>query len=359
MKVKLSFPKAVEVEVGKSTDVKVQVSEVGSEPSYPDDTFWRHKDAKIDPRVFYVPVTPPTEEQKRRHVENKAWKPMSEEKGVTWADVNALPEEEWRIFLHSVPEGDPIEKWPEEEHNHLTKKIYAISHSSPSKTWVLTELHELGFNVFHTNDAMKFKVEDYTKWLDKCRKLGMLLLPRVVFNDKLKDVLLAIKDDDALAGIAWHDELDCFNISKEDQRRFAEYCEKYAPNVLRFATINQGDWSKWVDFDSWDIIMASCSPILKEGIDYESMERQLQRIRDWCPPTKPLMITTQGWMTEKTGKPDALWQYNWWNEHIPGGMNSYSIYLHGAGCSPEVTGFAQEKEMRESVRKLNKQLLGS
>lgn len=310
-------------------------------PDYPDGNFYR---CPIHSEVYYI------QEGKRRWVKTfEVWKKMLADLGIVWGDIEILSVSEWEEFLGAVKEGKPIEDWPEGE-NHHTDKVYRIGHSSVVKTFVLHDLWELEFNVIHFNGSMKFKLDDFQNWLNKCREKNMYLLPRIT-TGQAELILSHIKDDPNLAGVACWDELDCEHIDKASQRKFAEICKQQAPNVLRFGLVNQGDWNKWVDFDSWDIIMATTSPFLKGSIDEDAMLIQIDRIKQHVPLIKPFIPIIQGYMDEKHDRPDLKWQFDWWNEHIPGGINSYGAYLHGAGN--DATGFAERDDMREQVKKLN------
>jgi len=314
--------------------------------SYPDGNFYR---CPIHPEVYYM------QNGKRRWVKTlEVWNKMSADLGIAWEDIEILSVPEWEEFLSAIEEGKAIEDWPEGEfENHHTDKVYRIGHTTSAISRCLHDLWELGFNVIHTNDSRKFSIADFRLWLDKCNEKNMYFLPRIT-TGQAESILPHIKDDPNLAGVTCWDELDCEHISKDDQQLFAKICEKEAPNVLRFASIDQGDWNKWVDFDSWDIIMASCYPNLEEWQNQAAMNAHLGKIKTILPQNKPFMVILRGYEEKSEGVPNIIEQYRWWNNNIPGGMNSYAIYLHGAGN--EATGFAERDDMKEQVKKLNKEI---
>jgi len=325
----------------------------GTEEDYPENTFWRQKE-EVDPRVFYI------ENQKRRHVSGKAWEPMSEQLRVVWAEVKTLPGPKWNEFLDTVEEGEPIEKWPEEEEgNHHTEGILKIAYATPNRTHMIQDCADLGFNVIDCASTLDDTPDDVWKFIEKCRQAGAKALVRVDPGPYFTAVIERIKDHPSLLAVHEYDEMEGSRISVKRQKAYCEVVKKIAPNLQVFCNWDGSSegysWDEY--FPKKDEIYSVCDVVLFcvypwgewEGhYDPEGwVKRERDRALPYLNPDTPLIPIMQGFYGGKWLKPDMEKQWGFWKDIC----NSRAIWLYRPD-SAENTGF-EKGELREQVKKLN------
>ena len=256
-----------------------------------------------------------------------------------------------------------VEAKPEEgEKNHHAGEVYKIAHSTPFRSGMIRDVAELGFNVIHTNQTRKMEPDDVWNFLEKCKLNGVLGLPRVDRGSHLEKVLERIREHPNLLGVISDDESEGERISLAEQINYYSAVKTTAPKVLVFRNWNgtspKHSWEEF--FPPKDKIRQVCDVVLltvypwgkvhEEYIPEKWLKSERDRVLPYLNPDTPLVPIMQGFYGEGFKKPNLQMQWNFWKKIT----NSYAIWLYRADTGYK--GFGQDDELREQVKKLNKEV---
>ena len=253
-KYKITFsPSQMELEPGESRQLTVSLSkEKVSIP--PDGTVLRKKG---DYKVWWM------EEGKRRWITTmEVFNKMAKDLGFTSNDILII-QPGWEYDptrLEDIPEGKPIEDWPEPEED-IIKMIFAYFPMSGGK---LSLAKQLGFN---TMQAYPKSNAFWKEQLDIAASLGMrclITLPDNATATEVKNHVLVHKNHKALWGWLTFDDADyrCAlgHWTKDDMRRVYNLVKKYdekhpvAVSACHGASGQDHDWNKYLAFDAFDVL---------------------------------------------------------------------------------------------------------
>jgi len=293
----------------------------------------------------------------------EVWKKMAYDLKVAWKDIKVLNEPEWDEFFAISKEGKPIEDWPEEEgENHHTDEVHRITHSTSSKEYIIGKCSELGFNVIHTNDTRRADVGGILKFLNKCEANGVMGFPRIDRGSNVPEIIRGIKDHPALFGVGSDDEAEGERVPLVEQYKYYEQVKSVAPDltVLRnWAGNNEGH--TWDEFfpphnrikDVCDVVLFCVYPFAVGTDPDEWLQSEKDRAWAYINLDTKLMPIMQAFNQEGTPKTDLQRQWNFWKEWC----NSYALYVRIGDIHEGYTGFSQDKDLNEQVKKLNKEVV--
>jgi len=251
----------------------------------------------------------------------------------------------------------------EPERNHRTLKALRIAHTVPAKGRMIKDCADLGFNVVHTNDTHNMDGDSVYQFLEKCKDFGVMGLPRIDRGPHVETTIEKIKDHANLLGVISDDETEGERIPLSEQIDYYSTVKSIAPNILVFRGWNGSSpnhsWDEY--FPPKDKIKNVCDVVFFAVYPWGTVngkyipEKWMRSERDRALPylnrDTPLVPIMQGFYGERFKRPNMQIQWDFWKELC----NSYAIWLHGAGNAP-ATGFAEDNELREQVRKLNKEV---
>ena len=289
-KYKIKFsPSEINLEPGESRAVTVSLTSE-EKPIPPDGSLLRAKD---DYKVWWM------QDGKRRWITSpEVLTKMEKDLGfVAWRDT-LIVELGWKYDptrLEDIPEGKPINDWPEEEPEpepeDVVKMIFAYL---PMGSMQLPQANELGFNAMQ---AYPKSNEFWTGHLNMAAGLGMKCLITLPDNATLREVedhVPVHRNHKALWGWLTFDDADwrCCkgDWTLDDMRRVYNLVKKYDDKHPVAVSATHGcsdvdhDWNKYLAFDAFDVLLYELYPY-REGWTEEASEKWLtwmfDRLQDY------------------------------------------------------------------------------
>lgn len=256
MKVRHNLPN--ELELGKAYEFKLE--KVGDGVIIPPDgTLLRKKD---DYKVWWM------QGEKRRWIATlEVFKKMEKDLGFTNADILII-EPGWKYdptTLEDIPEGKPIEDWPEDEPElepeDVVKMILAYL---PMGSMRLEQAKELGFNSMHSYTKNNDFWRDHLNYAASLGMRCLITLPDNATAREVEDHVPVHRNHAGLWGWLTFDDAD-WRCSKgdwtlDDMRRVYNDVKRYddkhpvALSVCHGASDEDHDWNKYLAFDSFDVL---------------------------------------------------------------------------------------------------------